>query len=313
MSWALERWGSKAIVVNQDNGHHITKDPVPMAKANKSLARAVKKTEKAKKPEPVIHKDKAIVKSAYDAAFMEEMSKSFVVTPEQQNKQAIESWLAAKRATPAKEAVMFNMDLLRHIGSFIPNPIKNAVPILREAIRNETSYASDEPKLNDLKFTDLLSRISNRLNHVASAKAVGGYAGVREIDLHIYDSIRCGDAGEYNEPPEDAFEDLYGVLRALEIQDLFNFSYYMTISYRRTARLLSNTSRYDDVEERFDMYNEYREDEGQQPLQPHEVEFLIPTVNLNIPKEEEKELKKYYDASDKIEALLRHKDIARLK
>ena len=122
MSWALERWGSKAIVVNQDNGHHITKDPVPMAKANKSLARAVKKTEKAKKPEPVIHKNKPIVHSAYDPAFMEEMSKHFVLTPEQKNKQEIEAWLAAKRATPAKEAVMFNMDLLRKITKMAGGP-----------------------------------------------------------------------------------------------------------------------------------------------------------------------------------------------
>lgn len=117
MSWALERWGSKAIVVNQDNGHHITKDPVPMAKANKSLARAIKKSEKVK-----THKNKPIVHSAYDPAFMEEMSKHFVLTPEQKNKQEIESWLAAKRATPAEEAVMFNMDLLRKITKMAGGP-----------------------------------------------------------------------------------------------------------------------------------------------------------------------------------------------
>jgi len=115
--WALERWGSKAIVVNQDNGHHITKDPVPMAKANKSLARAIKKSEKVK-----THKNKPIIHSAYDSAFMEEMAKQFVLTPEQKNKQEIESWLAAKRAIPAKEAVMFNMDLLRKITKMAGGP-----------------------------------------------------------------------------------------------------------------------------------------------------------------------------------------------
>jgi hypothetical protein len=238
------------------------------------------------------------------------MAKHFVLTPEQKNKQEIESWLAAKRATPAKEAVMFNMDLLRHIGSFIPNPIKNAVPLLREAIQNETDYSSDVPKLNNLKFTDLLSHISNRLNHVASAKALGMYAGVREIDLHIYDKFRIGDAEEYNEPPEDSFEDLYRVLRALDIEDLFDFSRYMTYDYARTAELFPNY-RYDRLEEELDYLNEHREDDGQQPLQPDEVEFLIPIVNIKIPEEEE--LKKYRDASDRIEALLKHKDIARLK
>jgi hypothetical protein len=53
---------------------------------------------------------------------MEEMAKHFVLTPEQKNKQEIESWLAAKRATPAKEAVMFNMDLLRKITKMAGGP-----------------------------------------------------------------------------------------------------------------------------------------------------------------------------------------------
>jgi hypothetical protein len=297
--WALERWGSKAIVVNQDNGHHITKDPVPMAKANKSLARAIKKSEKAKKPQPV-HKDKAIVQSAYDAAFMEEMAKSFVVTPEQQNKQAIESWLAAKRATPAKEAVMFNMDLLRHIGSFIPNPIKNAVPELRRAINYEITYASNIPEINNLKFTDLLRYISHRLSHANSYD---------DSNLHIYDTFQCGDSEEYNEPPEDAFEDLYGVLKALEIQDLFDFSHYKIKSYADTAELFSNNWDYDRVAVEFDRYNEYREEEGQAPLQPIDVEFLIPTVLIGKPYKEQ-QVKRYLDASDKIDALLKHKGIA---
>jgi len=303
MSWALERWGSKAIVVNQDNGHHITKDPVPMAKANKSLARAIKKSEKAKKPQPVIHKDKAIVKSAYDAAFMEEMSKSFVVTPEQQNKQAIESWLAAKRATPAKEAVMFNMDLLRHIGSFIPNPIKNAVPATRRAIEYEKSYASNIPKLNNLKFTDLLSYISHRLSHANSYD---------DSNLHIYDNFNIGDSDGWNEAPDNAFEELYDVLKALEIQDLFDFNHYKTKDYAETAELFSNNWRYDRVAEEFDRLNEYREEEGQAPLQPIDVEFLIPEVLIGKPYKEE-QVKRFLDASDKIQALLKHKDIARLK
>jgi hypothetical protein len=245
-----------------------------MAKANKSLARAIKKSEKAKKPQPVIHKDKAIVKSAYDAAFMEEMSKSFVVTPEQQNKQAIESWLAAKRATPAKEAVMFNMDLLRHVGKFIPTPLKDAVAFAKERQDNST-YEYFEPGMTESKRIDFYQTI---LQIIVSLKEkqekIPIYSGFTVVPMISY----------YDEINQDVFDDLYEFLDKLKISQLFDFNSWYYMELDEVEQIFSSVD--EEVEHALEYFNEEGDDDDE-ILTAEDLHAGVPMIRIEDITDEE--------------------------
>ena len=70
MSFALERWGDKAIVVNMRTGHHMTKDPISLQRAEPNLKRAN-------------NMEKKKGKAQSDTEFIEKMAKEhFTVEPE---------------------------------------------------------------------------------------------------------------------------------------------------------------------------------------------------------------------------------------
>jgi hypothetical protein len=70
MSFALERWGDKAIVVNMRTGHHMTKDPISLQRAEPNLKRANNMENKKSKAQS-------------DTEFIEKMAKEhFTVEPE---------------------------------------------------------------------------------------------------------------------------------------------------------------------------------------------------------------------------------------
>ena len=164
------------------------------------------------------------------------------------------------------------------------------------AMNNETTYLSKDAKLNKKPFILYLQYIYNSLKSIGEhQERLESYPGDSE-NLKLYDyNIRLQDRYDsYFQPPEDAFEDLYNILKALQIDNFFDFNYFYKLSYKEAVAIFGK----DHIDETVNYYNDEEERVNKKTLV-----VVTPQIRIST-KYGDYGGRSYLDASKKLKSIL---------
>jgi hypothetical protein len=155
-------------------------------------------------------------------------------------REQMEAGIRYNQSIPPNERVMFNADLLRHITTMIPTPLKEAVAFAKK--HQETNYIYWKRGLEEGQSISL----NEAIQYLITALEKGEEA-------HIYDNF---DVGKDFHDEVESFDDLYKFLRKLKVENVFEFGQYYYKSIAASKQIFGEERVDYYVERALDFYNE---------------------------------------------------------
>jgi hypothetical protein len=164
-----------------------------------------------------------------------------------------------------------------------------------QARNNQVNYVSTDAKLNEKPFDTYLKYVSDKLTSIGNKLNKSETFDKDYEILKIYDNnIRLQDREDiYYEAPDDTFDDLYKIFKALDILNLFNFDFFWVYSYKEAVAIYGKGH----IDGEIDYYNDEEERVNKKTLV-----VLSNQVRIQISSDDGG--KKYLDAAKKINYIL---------
>jgi tetratricopeptide (TPR) repeat protein len=178
-------------------------------------------------------------------------------------REQMEAGIRYNQSIPPNERVMFNADLLRHITTMIPTPLKEAVAFAKK--NQDTPYIYWKKGLKEGQSISL----NEAIQYLITALEKGEEA-------HIYDNFEVVKDAYGNEV--DSFDDLYKFLRKLKIDGVFEFGQYYVKSIASAKVIFDEGIVNENVERALDYYNDGLE-EDEEEVDEDDLECMVPIIS----------------------------------